>query len=311
MVKTNNKKPKTGKKTSTKKSARPAARSSMVPAMSAYLRLLADPCGASLARAPYAGTDGGYLVRTRLNIPARAGTAVGTTNNYILQWTPAGAAQNGFIERAAGQTVNTNTIQSDFINSGVVSKARPLASCLKWVPTGPVTSRQGAVGLFYSTGQTFVVGATAAGYTDCLALCNSVASNGSVPHEVRWLPTAADEFYTNPLVNVASENSGGTVGIVLLGVDAVAGVPNGYFEATTIYEWIPAVANGAAPAVAPSLPFTVNDVTSKIHDMGNFLFGDASVAVGSAVQKTMGHMVTTMLTGATYMAGRRGNFLSL
>lgn len=282
------------------------------PQLTAYLRLLADPCGSALTRAPYAGTDSGYLIRTRCTFTPDKGTGTGSTNSYMVQWTPAGAATNGFVQRIYGASTYATLAQSDFVTSGVVAKARPVASCLKWVPTGPVTSRQGVVGLMYSTGAIVTSGATCGGnLTDMLNSCNVLAANGSVPHEVKWLPTIADETFTNPAVSVASEVSGGTVAIVLSGVDATAGVPNGYIEATTIYEWTPAANQGGAPAVAPASPFTVKDAISRISDIGQFLFGDSHQAVGIAMRNAATQVVTTMLTGATYMASRRGALLSL
>ncbi len=304
----------TPKKRTNKPKVKAAARKQPVVAASlgAYLRMLADPCGSALVRAPYTGTDSGYLIRTRSTFAPSAGTSTGSTNSYMIQWTPAGAATNGFVYRSFGATSYATLSQSDFLTSGAVAKARPVASCLKWVPTGPVTSRQGVVGMLYSTGSVVTSGATCAGtLNDMLNTCNVLASNGSVPHEVKWLPTIADEVYTNPSVSVATEVSGGTVAIVLSGVDSTSGVPNGYIEATTIYEWVPAANQGGAPSVAPASPYTVKDAISKIGDLGQFLFGDSQSAVGGALQRAAGHMVTTMLTGATYMVGRRGAMLSL
>jgi len=280
---------------------------------SSYLRLLADPCGGAIVHPPYQGMDSGYLIRTRLNFAAPAGTGTGTTNNVMVQWTPAGAAANGLVYRATGDTVYTTLAKADFLTSGVVSKARPVASCLKWIPTGPVTSRQGVVGMSYSTGAMFTAGATTTGagsLIEALANCNVLASNGSVPHEVKWLPTLADEIYTNPNASVATEVSGGSIFMVLSGVDSTSGVPNGYFEATTVYEWTPANNQGASPSVSLPAAYSVKDALNGIRDVGQFLFGDSSASIGKAMLRVTGNMLgTTMLTGATYMAGRRGGML--
>ncbi len=281
--------------------------------LQSYLQMLADPCGSAMVHAPYNGTDSGYLIRTRCTFKATNTVTTTSTADYFLQWTPAGAAANGFIQQRNGDSTFSTYAQSDFLTSGVVAKARPLASCLKWVPTGPVTNRQGVVGMAYLTGQqvTATQSATGVSYADMLNGCNVLASNGSSPHEVKWLPTISDQSFTNPNVSIATEVSGGTVIIVLLGVDATNGIANGYFEATTIYEWTPAVDQGAAPSVRRPIPFTTQDAISQIRDVGSFLFGDSMAALGSAAKRAAGNMVTTMLTGATYMAGRRGGLLSL
>ncbi len=313
MTKSTQRKTKNAAKPKGKPAIKRAAYNTSPGQLTAYLRMLADPCGGALIRAPYSGTDSGYLIRTRCTITPSAGTNTGSTGSYMIQWTPAGAAANGFVVRTYGANTYATLAQSDFLTSGVVAKARPVASCLKWIPTGPVTSRQGVVGLMYSTGAIITSGATTLGSlaSDMLNSCNVLASNGSVPHEVKWLPTIADESFTNPNVSVASEVSGGSVAIVLSGVDATAGVPNGYIEATTIYEWTPATNQGGAPAIAPASTFTVKDALARISDLGQFLFGDSQAAIGGAMRSAASQMVTTMLTGATYMTNRRGAMLSL
>lgn len=309
MTKKSNKKAPKGK--SAKKAVRLRATGVALGAMGPYLRMLADPCGAPLAHPPYTGTDSGYLMRSRVTFQADNGTGSGTSADFFLQWTPAGAASNGFVRRADGDNTYTTVTKSDFLTSGVVAKARPVASCLKWVPTGPVTSRKGVVGLGYAQGQLVTAGATTTLVANLMNSCSMLSANGSTPHEVKWLPTIADEVFTNPAVSFDTEVSGGCVYVALLGVDATSGVPNGYFEATTIYEWTPAVNQGAAPAIAKASPFSTQQALSRIRDVGEFLFGDSMAAIGSAAREAAHGAVTTMLTGATYMASRRGGMLSL
>ncbi len=309
MTKKSNKKAPRGK--SVKKAAKPRAASAALGTMGPYLRMLADPCGAAFAHPPYTGTDSGYLMRSRVTFQPDSGTGSGTSASFFLQWTPAGAASNGFVRRAEGDTTYQTVTKSDFLTSGVVAKARPVASCLKWVPTGPVTSRKGVVGLGYAQGQLITAGGSTAAVSSLMNSCSVLAANGSTPHEIKWLPTIADEVFTSPAVSVATEVSGGCVYISLLDVDATEGVPNGYFEATTVYEWTPAVNQGAAPAIAKASPFSTQQALSRIRDVGEFLFGDSMAAIGAAAREAAHGAVTTMLTGATYMASRRGGMLSL
>jgi hypothetical protein len=295
-------------KATAKKSVKRKPRTARTPkgAISAYLRMLADPCGASMVHAPYAGTGSGYLVRTRVTFTPAPGSGAGSTNNYFVQFTPAGAAANGFVQQLYGGITYTTLALSDFLTSGVVDKARPLAACLKWVPTGPVTSRQGVVGMGYISGALVTSGATPVSHPTLLNSCNVLSSNGAQPHEVRWMPTIADEIYTNPNAAVATEVSGGSVYINLVGVDATSGTPNGYFEATTIYEWTPASNQGAAPSITTPPKYTMREALDQIRDLGEFLFGDAMAAIGGMARET----ATTMLTGATYALGRRAGLLT-
>lgn len=317
MVKASRKKNGKRSQKSQSKGRKPGKRSmrARVPGgVADYVRLLADPCGANLTHAPYTGTDSGYLIRTRLNLKP-TGSGTGSTTNVAYQWTPCLGPKTGLMYTHSTLDLWTISEQSDFITAGTVAKSRPVSSCLKWVPTGPVTSRQGVVGLSYTQGQIAGSGAVAPDPSSLLAQCNMVMSNGSVPHEARWLPTIADEVFSNPSSVSGTDVAGGTILLVLQDVDATSGIPNGYLEITTVYEWTPAASNGAVPAVVRPTPYNTQQVLAQIKDIGSLLFGDPSAAIrnmlggmGSRLGQAMG---TTMLTGATYMMGRRGAALSL
>jgi hypothetical protein len=266
-----------------------------------WLRLLADPCTGELCRPCYTGADSGYLVRT-LDYQQVTGVCAGTPGAIIpaqgiAQFTPfnwsttSGARLNGTPSGGAGvalvETGFTNFITT---NSGSVRRYRPVAACLKWVPTGPYASRSGVVGWAYTTGTTYSAGAIVAANA-ALSLVQHSSPNGSEAHECRWMPTQIDETWTQTAV--ADSESAGTVTLVLFGTDATvqsSGTSfnmNGYIEITVVWEWLPqdtgsAGSSGITAAARAPLPFTSQQVLSQVKDMGAFLFRGA-VAAGAGV----------------------------
>lgn len=256
--------------------------------VSDYLRLLADPCRAPLVRAPYAGTGSGYLVRT---VNTYRPYAIGNFLNLdvVAEFTPwnfptpltAFAVNNG----TAG-TLQSVLLNNFVTNNAVVRTYRPVAACLKWVPTGPISSRAGVVGRGYAPSKVLQVtaGGVAVNYLSGTMVQDP---NGSVPHEVTWLPSFGDErFGGNGDANIAGA---GSCQLVLLGVDAFYDgtantYPNGYVEMTVVWEWEPelgvssATPSGITPSTAPMSPYTLQQVLSGIRDVGRFVLGAAAEA---------------------------------
>lgn len=270
-------------------------------------RLLLDPCGAELTYPCYAGIDTGYLVRTTENqnvYCAGAGLIVG--GKYIgqayVQYTPSnkgydGAgtdtsiltgsfAPGGVDPAVAGYATPTATIRSNqtFItNSAVVSRYRPVAACLKWVPTGPYSDRSGVVGLGSIAGGIIRFGLS---YTqnNIQAAMGRISSNGSAHHEVRWLPTIEDEQFTT--ISDLNDFGAGAVIISLREIDGVAETPtilrlNGFLEITTVWEWVPNGAGGIAVSPKPPSAATSQQVLSTISDIGHYVYDGVRVAAGS------------------------------
>jgi hypothetical protein len=304
-----------------------------------WLQLLRDPCAGNLVQPCYTGTDAGYLVRTTDNISLSAtgaGLAVGATYacSAFMSYSPTAMCNIGLGNQAdlcgayapggadpvtvlsAGE-VNAaiTTYPMNFINgtNSPVYRFRPVAACLRWVPTGPYGTRSGVVSLGYSAGNMFNRASTVF-YTNVQSLMQHYAPNGSEPHEVRWLPTIVDERFTT---NDASPVGGGTIGLMLRGVDGVAASAtavsiNGFVEVTTVWEWTPAPGSGLvlAPKLPP--PYTTQDVISGIRDLGSFLFeGAGSVAYGLGQRLAAGTIrggavaVGQMLTRGVGKVGNR------
>lgn len=226
-----------------------------------WRNLLLDPCAAELASPCYTGTDGGYLIRTthNLNPTITAGSSSGdlfisyapwnwcTTTGYHIATGPAGSSftPNNF---------GSNYIGADFIVSATVREYRPVACCLKWVPTGAIGTRSGQISLGYSAGTLFPVTGTIPTTTTAAirSAAQRNAGNGSEPHEVNWVPTIVDEIFTSTASG--AQPGTGCVFIGLSGVDvnSSTGSFNGYFETTTVWEWTPSTtSNIGVPLRSP------------------------------------------------------------
>lgn len=269
-------------------------RGGLDPRAQAWLELLREPCTSNLSPPCYAGTDGGYLLRTTdvytIQHGGYTGLVVGTVrpNDAIVQWAPLNASPTtGLVvgtESSGGNIVNMANVgfPNNFIcNNAITRSYRPVAACLKWIPDGPYSTRQGSVGKLSTPGVQFVAGVTY-NATAGLAICQHVASNGSENHEVRWLPTNLDECYTT--ITASSTSGAGSVALVLRGTDATAinattVTYNGRLEVITVWEWQPVATNSVSVTSRPPLPFTSQQVLSTIKDIGDFVYHGAMSSV--------------------------------
>lgn len=265
-----------------------------------YMRLLADPCGAPFAHPPYGSVDSGYLVRTVENIPIQAGGYTGLTAgsvvaaDFAIQVTPCGfSSQSGVLggnlpglSYAAIKSGSTLTLAAQastcyIATQTAVRKFRPVACCLKFLPYGPYNSRQGLIGMGYNGGQFQVPNVGTYGVGALLTQCMVTMPLGAEKHEVKWLPTAIDQEWQDPLVTDTSQASGGSVLLVGAGVDATALTTtvaqiNGYMEVTTVWEWTPATSSGLSVMAAAPSPVTIQNVLSTIGNIADFVLGVAS-----------------------------------
>lgn len=288
--------------------------------VAAWDRLLRDPCTAPFARPCYGGADAGLFFRTTdIFTPTVTGTGfpIGQVGlNLVIQYTPynistgTGLVVTGAVNPGALPNFVANGFSNFITTSGSVRKYRPVASCLKWIPNGAYAQRQGTVGMAYSTGTLFTAGTAPPDVYTSLGDMQLRSTNGSMEHEVRWLPTDADANFTD---TSASSNAGaGTVLCVLQAVDGTASTtttatPNGRFEATTVWEWTPASALSAPPNPQAPVPYTSQQVLSTIEDMGAFLFRGIRTAGRVAGMISDGHMaVQRLLTGGVSSIATRG-----
>lgn len=297
------------------------------PRVVAWDRLLRDPCGADLAHPCYTGMDSGYLVRTTDFItPTITGTGFTPTGqvpcDYAIQITPFNySATTGGV--AAGP-VNSGVALPGAINFGfgnmitnttIVKRYRPVACCVRWLPSGPYSGRQGYVGIGLLQGMSILPGPTYQ-ISQLRSLCQKYDPNGAAPHEVRWLPTAVDETFTTTAA--PSDPGAGSVIFALTGVDstvtATSRTLNGSFEVTTVWEWIPDLAAGGVTSSPQTpLPYTSQQVLATIGDLGPYIYEGVrrgvSKAGGALMQAAAGYASSQLTRGVMTSGVRGGNMI--
>jgi hypothetical protein len=288
------------------------------PRVAAWDRLLRDPCAAELASPCYVGADSGYLIRTvNLHVPVVSGLPTSTAGtpvqlDVVVQLTPFNSSSTtGFVSGGAGAggsiaftAAGINCLVTD---SGVCQRYRPVAACLKWLPSGPYAERSGVVASGYSSGQVVDSGNSNPANV-FVSLAQRTVPNGSDMHEIRWLPTAVDENFTT---QAAVNNTGaGSAFIAVRNVDGTyngttTAVPQGYFEATIVWEWIPTRAGSVAASPRAPLPYTSQQVLATIGDMGAYLFHGLR-AMGPGMIKGAVHAGAQLLSAGVGSSTFRG-----
>lgn len=293
--------------------------SAKLTSMMAYDRMLRDPCAAAPARAPYQGTDSGYLART-VDFWSPVNTGSGTAGTIfsadaLFQVTPRVYLSNSvgpqYGAAPSGGTLNINNQNppTNFITA-TAARWRPLAACIKWIPNGPYQSRQGTVSMGYSASSKVNngVSGTALAYQ---GMSLETSPNGSQAHEIRWLPAAIDQNWIGATnagsVPSVDDVDGASMYVVLKGCDAtqINGTQwtfNGYFEVTTVWEWEPPAASGGTALPTPPPPFTISEHQSTIGDIGGFLLRGVRALAGSAGVQRAGMQLLTRGFGAVTRA---------
>lgn len=277
------------------KRQQPQGRQRRMGGIEPYLQLLSDPCAADFTTPPYASSDSGYIVRTVevLNVQGGgySGMSLGqaTIIDFVVQVTPlayvTGSTNAGLCVYGVKPT-NTITMQqiasTNFVvANNAVRKFRPIAACVKVLPNGALSARQGTIALGYSCGQGLTPGATVGTATQISAMQMDTAPTGSKLHEMKWLPTTSDQLWSDPSVIENTNQGGGTITVAGVAVDAVALGPataqaNVLIEITICWEWTPSWNNGIASIPRTPSPHTIQDVLSQIPDIGSFLLGTAA-----------------------------------
>jgi hypothetical protein len=237
-----------------------------------YYQMLADPCNAPLSPAPYAGMGSSLLVRT-VDYFTPSVASGGSLVDFVYEFTPwnfpTGLA--GWTSTPAA-TTGTIALQSfdNFVTNGVIARSyRPVAACLKWIPNGPISSRAGIVGMAYSPGKEVITGTTGLAVTSYLTAAQEVASNGSINHEVVWLPSFADERFAG--VTEPNQSGCGSILIAGSGIDAAGGTAKGLLEMTIVWEWVPITGGGISATIHAPPKFTLQSVLASIRDVGKFV----------------------------------------
>jgi len=276
--------------------------------MMEYDRMIRDPCAAAPARAPYQGTDSGYLARTvdSFTVSWTAGAStVGTivAGDVIFQLSPrlflastVGPQAGGALAGSTITVANLNPPASNFVYT-TAQKWRAVAACLKWVPTGPHGTRAGVVSLGYSPSLQIGGGSTQTA-NSIRSSAMETAPNGSIAHEVRWLPAAADQNWGGAGSNSSDDQAGAVVFASLSNIDSQYTtttniVALGYFECTVIWEWAPATAGSLTVMPVPPPAFTINEHQSTIGSMGDYLLRGIRKAISLPGVQAAGQMILT------------------
>jgi hypothetical protein len=249
----------------------------------AVLRMWADPCAATPVRPPYAGMDSGYMIRTVDEYPV-IGLANVQYADVMFQWTPSNyGTGTGYVTgfTAAGTTATLSATMGPgnfIVETGVVRDFRPAASCVEWVPNGPIATRSGTVSRCYSP-TTVLVGGELISASGVAPICQISDSNSTAVYEANWLPTQVDERFTT--VTEGNLSGRGTVLFLLRNVDCTSGTAsstvNGYFRVTTIWEWTPATPFGVSsdPVVPP--PTTTQQILGGVKNIRDIIYGAMKV----------------------------------
>ncbi len=319
MTKTQNKKSSRKTKQKAPGPMRPRTRSrglqargsAKLTAMMEYDRMIRDPCAAPPVRAPYQGTDSGYLARTvdfwqpSFSNTGTAGTTLtvdcvfGVIPRVYLS-SSIGPQQGIGLPGATLSILNQNP-PTNFITATAL-RWRPLAACLRWVPNGAYQTRSGTVSAGYSASSK-LTGGTSFTSSAVQATCLETSPNGAQMHEIRWLPGAVDQNWVSATSTGATDVDGASMQMALRNVDAtqVTGTTasiNGYFEVVVIWEWEPPTSS--ASAVMPVSPpaFTINEHQSTIPDIGSFLLRGVRNLVSSPGAQRIGMQLLTRGVGA-------------
>lgn len=255
------------------------------PAARDWLRLVGDPCRGALTSPPYPSTDTGYLIRTvDVFNPVAATIAGGVVGSTIFvdayaQYSPSnvsvstGNVVGGTANVGGTFTLTTNGFTNFITSTAAVKRYRPVACCLKFIPSGPYASRAGTIGVSYTPSSALNTGDTT-GSTGLVSLAQFTCPVGSQEHEVKWVPTSDDAAFTT--VSAPVIQACGSVSVVLRGIDATVisatGYSvNGYFEATTVWEWVPISSQALSTPVRAPMATTVQAILATVPDISTFL----------------------------------------
>lgn len=293
------------------------------PRVRAWDQLLRDPCTSNLAYPCYGGLDTGYLIRTTdYFTPIITGGSLTNgpgTCDFVFQITPSnfsttsgtvstGAPTSGAALNSVGQTGWAN-----FITSATVARYRAVAACVKWLPSGPYSTRSGTVAMGLIPG-TAIAATQAFNTPQVRAMCQHYAPNGAEAHEVRFLPTSEDENFTTSGAPI--DPGAASLLTVLTGVDSITTgtntvTLNGSFEITICWEWTPAAAAGSITSSPKApLPYTSQQVLATIGDLGSYVFqGVRTAASNPGVMRAAVYAGSQLLTNGVRVRATRGRSL--
>jgi len=209
--------------------------------------------------------------------------------------------KSGAFSTDTGLWTRQKFITGTFIGSTAVQAYRAVAACLKWIPTGPLTGRAGVIHRGYAVDRVVAAG-DADTFLNLSTICPRTESNtGMSTHEVNWFPADPSDL---DFRDAAVDYTDGTGNCVMLGIDidAVGNgttmTPNGFFEITVIFEWMPNGGNGMVAPIVPPPSFTLGEVLSTFGNIG----AAAVDAMGYMARSPLGPMLGRSMMGALQAA---------
>jgi hypothetical protein len=191
---------------------------------------------------------------------------------------------------------------TDTTAEGVVDAIRPVAACMKFIPTGDYSTRSGTIGSFYAAKSPFDSGASVISFSQLYQTSQHFAGTGTEAHEVRWLPTSDDADFRAIGLSKDTRSAAGTIAFTFQNMDAVAtdathAIMEGYIEVVTVWEWTPRYTSGLVKQVITPDPTPLSTVLARITDPVRFCMSPVSSR-------------QSVLTGGTVLSGYRSNSMA-
>lgn len=223
-----------------------------------YAALVQNPCNAPLAHPIYAGSEGGYLLRTESFFTLGSdGTPGPSTTAHVVHWTPGGAntlgtelilmsAADGSTATTLGTVANIKTPGRDFLTNSV-SVYRCVAACARVGYSGSEQTRAGRVHSGRTIGGLLDSGAS----VTADGVANSLPNYIRMPPtemEILWTPADADQLFVDPNA-AAAQPDRQRRGAITLAFSAAPALDNVVtIRLTAVYEWQPKQSSGLAVA---------------------------------------------------------------
>lgn len=243
------------------------ARAAAAPArVNGHVRMIVDPCNATLSPTAYRGQDG-YISRF-----SSVGNISTVYQNFVIVYYP---AYNGiFVGTYLAFTDPLGTISYTTPGPGqafclaTCAGQRPVGACISLDYAGTELNRGGTIAYGSIKASSLVSTMT---FSDLIVLLGHSTRTPDSKLEVKWQPSPADEEYW--ATGSAAPDGGGDRNVIVVagyGLPAATNLFN--YRPTAIIEWNPKATLGlsAASASSPDAPAGLEHVRTKLANMGNW-----------------------------------------
>lgn len=277
-------------------------------AVSKWLKLLRDPCGADLTGPCYAGCGTGLYIRQVQNIEFGGFT---TAADGILEFTPTNRGAGLELRYAYSTTTGGSLGTAGFINlnglignGSVTAEKRCLAACFRIQYVDTEYNRKGLLGGIITPTAELSPGESVYGTASSwLSACPHVGRVGEM-REFLWAPAEEDSNF-QPVLNAdppLHTNNGSREGNTLRIVWANIAPGSLVIQLVGCWEWVPAVETNAPPWAVPSArnPNTNVPFQAAIRGLGDlqkFLVSRAVAAAPMLVTAATKALTTAAVVG--------------